>query len=75
MNLKNRNIGEHIQHVNMSFSREMFATAQINSTIYHNFLSCQPLASSQNMSPTRTGNPIHDPHGIFNFLNKGIFGI
>ena len=43
------------------------ATTQINSTIYHFFLSCQPLATSQDMSPTRAGNPIHAPHGIFNF--------
>ena len=50
----------------------MSATAQINSTIYQNFLSCQPLASPQNMSPTRIGNPIHDPHEIFNFSNRGI---
>ena len=39
------------------------ATAQINPTFYHSFLSCQPLAAPQNMSPTRTGNPTHDPHG------------
>ena len=32
-------------------------TTQINSTIYHSFLSCQPLTTPQNMSPTRTGNP------------------
>ena len=47
-------------------------TTQINLTIYHSFLSCQPLAAHQNMSPTRTGNPIHDPHGIFNFSIRGI---
>ena len=51
------------------------ATTQINSTIYHGFfLSCQPLATPQNMSPTRTGNPIHDLHGMFNFSNRGITG-
>ena len=53
------------------------ATTQINSTIYHSFLSWQPLAAPQNMSPTRTGSPIYDPQGIFNFSNRGItdFGI
>ena len=50
------------------------ATTQINSTIYHSFLSCQPLAAPQTISPTRTGNPIHDFHGLVNFLNKGIKG-
>ena len=30
------------------------------------FLSYQPLTAPQNMSPTRTDNPIHDPHGTFN---------
>ena len=50
------------------------ATTQINSTIYHSFLSCQPLAAPQNMSPARTGNSIHDSHGIFNFSNRGITG-
>ena len=33
-------------------------TTQINLTIYHSFFSCHPLAAPQNMSPTRTGNPI-----------------
>ena len=32
------------------------ATTQINSTIYTVFLSYQPLAAPQNMSPIRTGN-------------------
>ena len=46
------------------------ATTHINSTICHRFLWCQLLAGPQNMSPTRTGNPFHDPHGIFNFSNR-----
>ena len=50
------------------------ATTQTSSIIYDSFLSCQPLAAPQNMSPTRTGNPIYDPHGIFNFSNKSIAG-
>ena len=50
------------------------ATTQINSTIFRSFISCQLLAAPQNMSPTRTGNPIHGPHGIFNFSNRGITG-
>ena len=50
------------------------ATTQINSTIYHSFLSCQPLGAPNNLAPTRTGNRIHDPHGIFNFSNRGITG-
>ena len=45
------------------FSTERCAiTSQINSTIYHSYLSCQPLAAPQNISPTRSDNPIHDPH-------------
>ena len=43
-------------------------TTQNNSTIYHSSLSCKTLAAPDDMSPTRTGNPIHDPGGIFNFL-------
>ena len=50
------------------------ATTQINSTIYHGFLSCQPLVALQNMSPNRTDNIIHDRHGIFNFSNRDITG-
>ena len=38
------------------------------------FLSCQLLAAPQNISPTRTGNPIHDPHGMINFSNRGVTG-
>ena len=38
------------------------------------FLSCQSLAAPQNISPSRTGNPIHDPHGMINFLNRGVTG-
>ena len=32
----------------------------------------QPLGAPQNMSPAETGNPIHDPHRIFNFSNRAI---
>ena len=41
------------------------------------FLSCQPLAAPQNISSIRTGNPIHDPHGMINFSSRGVtdFGI
>ena len=47
------------------FSNKTCATnAQIGSTIYHSFSSCQPLAATQNLSPTTTGNPIHDLYGI-----------
>ena len=50
------------------------ATTQINSTIYRSFLWCQPLGAPDHLAPTRTGNRIHDLHGIFNFSNRGITG-
>ena len=37
-------------------------------------LLCQPLAARQNISPTRIGNPIYDPHGMINFSNRGVTG-
>ena len=36
------------------------------------FLSCQPLAAPQNISPTRISNPIYDPQGMINFSNRGV---
>ena len=64
-----------IFNTSIHYSIERFAaTTHINSTIYHSFLSYQPLAAPQNISTTRTGNLIHDPHGIFNFSNRGITG-
>ena len=53
------------------------ATRQINLTIKHVFLSCQPLSTPQHLSPARTHNPIYQPYKTINFLNKGItsFGI
>ena len=33
-----------------------------NLTIYHCFLSCQPLAALQNMLPTGTSNSLHNHH-------------
>ena len=53
------------------------ATTQVNLTIKHIFLSCQPLSTPRNLSPARTRNPIYHPHKTINFLNKGIpsFGI
>ena len=60
-----------------AFLQKTVCALRVNSTIYHSFLSCQLLAASQNMSPTRTGNPIHDPHEMTDF-SKGelqVFGI
>ena len=53
------------------------ATTQINLTIKHIFLSCQPLSTPRNLPPERTHNLIYHPHKTINFLNKGIpnFGI
>ena len=53
------------------------ATAQINLTIKHIFLSCQLLSTPQNMSPAQTHNPTYHHNKTINFLNKGIqsFGI
>ena len=57
-----------------AFFQKAVCTQRVNSTIYHSFSSCQPLAASQNTSPTRTGNPIHDPHGMINFSKRGVTG-
>ena len=48
------------------------ATKQRDPSTEHMFLSCQQLAASQNLSPTRTLNPIYNPHKAINFSNKGI---
>ena len=47
----------------------------LNSIIYHSFLSHQPLAPPHNISPTRIGNPIDDPHGMINFSNRSVTGL
>ena len=66
---------EHIQHINTLFNIYAYDSGtQISSTIYHSFLSRQPLATSQGMSPTATGSPIHDPYRIFSFSNRGMTG-
>ena len=56
----------------VQFRQVYVATTQINSTIYHIFLSCQPLVAPQNFSPTQTCNPICHRHKTFNFSEKGI---
>ena len=56
------------------FFQKAKSTQGVNSTIYHSFSSCKPLAASQNTSPTRTSNPIYDPHGMINFSKWGVTG-
>ena len=58
--------------IHYSIIKTCAATTQINSTIHHSFLSCQPLVAPQNISTTRTRNLFYDPHWIFNFSNRGI---
>ena len=57
-----------------AFFQKTVCALRVNLTIYHSFSSCQPLAASQNISPTRTGNPIHDPHGMINFSKREVTG-
>ena len=56
----------------VQFRQVCVATTQINSTIKHIFLSCQPLVACQNLSPTQTRDPIYHPHKTFNFSDKSI---
>ena len=57
-----------------AFFQKTVCALRVNLTIYHSFSSCQPLAASQNIAPTRTGNPIHEPHGMINFSNRAVTG-
>ena len=63
-----------VQWNRLHFLKKTVCALRVNLTIYHSFSSCQPLAASQNISPTRTGNPIHEPHGMINFSNRAVTG-
>ena len=59
------------------FRQVRVATTQINSTIKHILLCQPPPAAPQNLSSTRTRNPIYPPRKIFNLSSKSIpsFGV
>ena len=61
------------QHI-IQFRQICVATAQINLPIKQMFLSYQPTGSPQNLSPTKTQNPIDHSHKIVNFSSKFIPG-
>ena len=54
------------------FRQMCVATTQIILTIKHIFLSCQPLYTPQNLSPTQMHDPIYHSHKTVNFLSKAI---
>ena len=59
---------------NMSFFLLYRVLLNHNLIIYYSFLLYQLLAAPQNISATRIGNPIYDPHGMINFSNRGVTG-
>ena len=63
-----------VQRNRLHFFKKTVCALRVNLNIYHSFSSCQLLAASQNNSPTRTGNPVHDTHGTINFSNRGVAG-
>ena len=61
----------------IQFRKIFVTTAQINLPIKQMFLSYKPTAPPQNLSPTKTHNPIDHSHKIVNFSSKCIpsFGV
>ena len=49
----------------------------LTGTIKETLNTCQPLVAPQNWSPTRTRNPIYQPHKTFDLRYQGVqsFGI